>query len=243
MNELGAGQQGVTASAIGQLDHLQRRVLILALSMWALGMAKGALLISTAGNATYFWLIDAGYFVGLTLLALALTVRGGIGLSTIFAEPVGRIEWVEAVTPRVKGLLLALVLGGVVYLVLRFVSPKLGWLQEIMKPQFLYTSVIEASAWPRATATYFAITAAFTEELVYRWMLGKALLDRPGGGMQYLALTTVLFGLVHWPAGVAAVMLTGVVGLGLGLVFMKTRLLWPVMAAHLVTDVLVFVRF
>lgn len=82
------------------------------------------------------------------------------------------------------------------------------------------------------------LSAAALEELLFRslplggWGPGTAL---PFFLMWPLAL---LFGLLHWPQGGWGVAGTTLAALGLSLLFLATRSIWPPLAAHYVLNVL-----
>jgi len=47
-----------------------------------------------------------------------------------------------------------------------------------------------------------------------------------------VVLAAVVFGLGHWPQGLAGVALTGTLGLGLGAILLYHRSLWVAVLAH-----------
>lgn len=89
------------------------------------------------------------------------------------------------------------------------------------------------------------ITAAFCEELLYRgFFLGR--LSRVLGGTRgawwsALAVTSVIFGLIHMYQGWAGVFLTGFVGFLLGVVYLVSgRNLWVPILVHGLTNTVSF---
>ncbi len=81
---------------------------------------------------------------------------------------------------------------------------------------------------------------AISEELVFRGVLQARLSayfqSKPIG----LLSTAILFGLVHWSNGLGSVLQTALVGFAFGLCVMRGRSLLPVILAHYVADLLVF---
>jgi uncharacterized protein len=79
----------------------------------------------------------------------------------------------------------------------------------------------------------FALIAAGTtplaEELIFRGLLFQWLRGRVGvaGGA---AISSILFGALHWPSGQA--LWAGLVGVGLALIFNRLNSLWASIAAH-----------
>lgn len=84
------------------------------------------------------------------------------------------------------------------------------------------------------------LAAGLGEELLYRGFLMDRLSRLPGLGRStwaVLAVQAVLFGLPHAYQGAGGMVVTGLVGLWLGGVFLKTgRNLWAVVLAHAAVD-------
>ncbi|MGR8918886.1 MAG: CPBP family intramembrane glutamic endopeptidase [Gammaproteobacteria bacterium] len=106
---------------------------------------------------------------------------------------------------------------------------------------FDYEAALPAGTAARLlVALYFALTAGFVEEAVHRG-LGRAALAPPGTGPGvYLAVTPLLFALVHWESGPANVAAAYVIGLAAALAFLWLRTLVPLVAGHVFTDLVWF---
>lgn len=79
---------------------------------------------------------------------------------------------------------------------------------------------------------------AVSEELVFRYVAARAL-ERFPAWMLYGA-SSLIFGFIHLPQGIANVASAAVVGLILMWLFRATRSLWPPIAVHFAFDVLIF---
>ncbi|WP_386068034.1 CPBP family intramembrane glutamic endopeptidase [Tahibacter sp. UC22_41] len=83
-------------------------------------------------------------------------------------------------------------------------------------------------------------TAAFGEELLFRgFLLGRlrALLGGgPGFGIVAAFVQALLFGLAHAYQGPTGILVTGLIGLVFGLLYLRLRVLWPLVIAHGLID-------
>jgi membrane protease YdiL (CAAX protease family) len=52
--------------------------------------------------------------------------------------------------------------------------------------------------------------------------------------------TSIVFALVHWENGGPGLLAAGAYGFGAALLYLKLRNLWPLVVAHVVTDVISF---
>jgi membrane protease YdiL (CAAX protease family) len=85
------------------------------------------------------------------------------------------------------------------------------------------------------------VTAGVCEEIVYRAYLitrtEKLLGNWRFAGFLSCLLSAAIFGLAHWYQGAVGMLITGMLGLVLGIVFLlQDRNLWTNIAAHLVAD-------
>lgn len=74
-------------------------------------------------------------------------------------------------------------------------------------------------------------TFIVVEESVYRGY-GLQALERSWGRARALLAMGVLFGLLHWGNGGLAILFTGIVGVGFGVLYLWRRTLLPVVVAH-----------
>jgi len=93
-------------------------------------------------------------------------------------------------------------------------------------------------------------TAAFGEEMLFRGIMLNSFFDLASGGKGTgrgawalaLIATSIIFGAAHAYQGIAGSILTGVVGLGFGLVYLWTgRNMWVAILAHGIYDTVGFV--
>jgi CAAX protease family protein len=85
------------------------------------------------------------------------------------------------------------------------------------------------------------LTAGFCEEIVYRGYLitriGKLFGSSKAGWLAGCLIAAIVFAFAHWYQGVAGMLVTGTIGLLLGLLFLQQRRnLWANTTAHLVAD-------
>ena len=85
------------------------------------------------------------------------------------------------------------------------------------------------------------VGAGFAEETVFRGFLferlGKLLGQRPWAKATILLITSILFGLVHYPGqGLYGALQALFVGLFLGALYLATKRLWLSMVTHIAFD-------
>lgn len=85
-------------------------------------------------------------------------------------------------------------------------------------------------------------TAAFGEELLFRGFLQgrlqKLFGGRRGAGLLAALVQAALFGLAHAYQGATGILVTASLGLVLGLLYLRTKSLWPLVIAHGLIDTL-----
>ncbi len=87
-----------------------------------------------------------------------------------------------------------------------------------------------------------AISAGFTEEILFRGYSIERLTDLTGRRWLGAALTIVIFGAVHIPFwGVGHALVAGLSGLWLALIYLWRRNLWTNITAHALLDTLAFI--
>jgi membrane protease YdiL (CAAX protease family) len=84
-------------------------------------------------------------------------------------------------------------------------------------------------------------TAGLGEELIYRSFLlehiGVFFEDSKAKELISLSISSILFGLLHFPQGIVGIISTGIAGFIFGLVYLKTnRNIWAAYFAHAITD-------
>jgi membrane protease YdiL (CAAX protease family) len=133
--------------------------------------------------------------------------------------------------PAVQPLLLGMVGGVLAPLVL----PRRTQPQRLIGDVGLLLPVTRRERRSYAAA---ALTAGITEEITYRALPILLLLHLLPGHNRLLAVgvSAVLFGLAHRYQGWAGMVLTGVIGLVLGGLYVLTGSLWPSMLIHVLLD-------
>jgi uncharacterized protein len=86
---------------------------------------------------------------------------------------------------------------------------------------------------------YLSVTAGLTEELIYRAVLFRIVSPRVAYSWRYLALSALLFGLIHWGQGPAGIVATGLFGAYLALLYRSSGNLWPSIVGHTAVDLFV----
>ena len=94
-----------------------------------------------------------------------------------------------------------------------------------------------------AVTMYYSATAAFSEEVIFRGLIFYYVMKHLPQRRQfvgYVAISSTLFGLIHWENGLGEVLATFSTGVAASVYFYKIRTLWPLISAHFITDLLVF---
>lgn len=90
---------------------------------------------------------------------------------------------------------------------------------------------------------YYAVTAGVVEEIVFRglpWAWVEHFGDTRATRGAWVVATSIVFALVHWENGGPGLLAAGAYGIGAALLYLKLRNLWPLVVAHVVTDVISF---
>lgn len=85
-------------------------------------------------------------------------------------------------------------------------------------------------------ALLVAPTAGFVEEVLFRDMLLPFAIDQTGDVWLGIAAASAIFGIVHAPQGVIAVIATALMGAVLAVGFVYSGSLWPCIIAHALYD-------
>ena len=160
-------------------------------------------------NGWRTWPMAIGYSVALRLLAgVAVVVVG------VFLVLSGRVKrddlsgFIETSKPDVEAVVSVGSLG----------DNKAYYLLSLTLVSFVVAGLRE-ELWRSAT---FAGLEKLFPSVARSW----------GGKAAAIGLTAVAFGLGHWPQGWLAMILTGVLGLGLGTIIMVHRSIWTAVLAH-----------
>lgn len=110
--------------------------------------------------------------------------------------------------------------------------------------QFSLTSPLESKSITLVYFAFLAVLAGFFEEFFYRGVLGETLAPKGAGVIRqfvFIAISSSLFGLEHRSAGLPQMGTSMYVGLIASFVYLKTRTIWPLVAAHILTDLVLVV--
>lgn len=106
---------------------------------------------------------------------------------------------------------------------------------------FVYETIIPDSKFLKyLVVTYFALSAGLVEEFLMRGMLFRAFKNLSNSSVIFLAISPVVFSLVHWEGGLGAIISTYVFGLFMAVAFLLLRNIWPLIVGHIYTNILWF---
>jgi membrane protease YdiL (CAAX protease family) len=217
---------------------------------WAVPLALAPMLLLSLADGLYkrplyhwsaaaFWLADIAKFVLLPGIVLWWLARH----ADVRPRDYG-LRWPRTQDERsalLGGTLLACLVLGPAY----FVAQDWIWRAwPAAAPVFSYDTALPASGSARWLAiAYYATTAGVVEEIVFRglpWAWTVRFGDTRAIRWIWIAVTSILFGLAHWENGTPDVLAAGVFGIGAAVLYLRLRSLWPLVLAHVVTDVIAF---
>lgn len=178
---------------------------------------------------TAFWLADALCFVMLPLLAVGLLWRFA-GL-----RPADYGFRRDAGIPRIVAATVA------AYALFWLASDPLRhmlirWLGA-GPPLFSYGALVRDAPVPHAfVVAYLALSAALTEELVFRGLAVRLAEELRAPRWAYVIASSLLFAVVHWEQGMPGVGSAFVVGVAAALIYLRVGSLWPLVLAHAAVD-------
>ncbi|MBX9632632.1 MAG: CPBP family intramembrane metalloprotease [Burkholderiales bacterium] len=190
-------------------------------------------------SETAFWLVDVTKFVLLPAIVLwALARFGGVRPRDYgFRWP--RTE------PERERFIGSMLLAGLVLVPLYFVAEELIWrLWPAARPAFTYGSALPGE-WPTRwlVVAYYSLTAGVVEEIVFRglpWAWAAPFAGTSAKRWAWVGITSVTFGLVHWENGWPDVLTATLFGIAAAILYLRLRNLWPLVAAHALTDLIAF---
>jgi membrane protease YdiL (CAAX protease family) len=200
------------------------------------GLYKGALYAATPAG---FWVADAAKFLLLPAIALAALAR----VADIRPRDYG-LRWPRTRAQRAD-LAGATLLGVIALPMVYEVATSLCWqlLRDDEAPAFAYAATLPAAGPLRWLAVaYFALTAGVVEEILFRGLPWLWLSGRPGLPARqtlFVIGTSLLFALTHWENGLPELLATGAYGIAAAFLYLRLGSLWPLVAAHVVTDLFI----
>lgn len=106
---------------------------------------------------------------------------------------------------------------------------------------FNYGSLIPESGWRETVVwIYFSLSAGIVEELYFRGILRRFFGQGRRAVMLFLAVSTLLFSVIHWENGVNDLLATGAFGLLAGICYVWHRTIFIPVIAHVVADLVLF---
>ncbi|WP_119301970.1 CPBP family intramembrane glutamic endopeptidase [Dongia deserti] len=91
----------------------------------------------------------------------------------------------------------------------------------------------------RFDLTFGLALVALHEELFFR-RFARLVFSRLGDGIATVAATSLVFALYHWWAGLPNILITGLIGVVLMLLYRAVGVLWPAIVIHYFLDVYAF---
>ncbi len=103
-------------------------------------------------------------------------------------------------------------------------------------PELGAMPAITSKVWDWIDLTFGLLMVGVVEELVFRGYLCAFIGRYTRNGAAIVAASCVAFGLIHWSAGLHAVLVTALIGAVFMLVYLRTRSLPAIMLAHFAVD-------
>lgn len=141
-----------------------------------------------------------------------------------------------------RGLFLLRVVSFAILLLLLHYACEWGrwaWLLPL-DPGSAYYPLIEDPYWRRVDLILGLALVAFSEEIVCRVVLLRALLNRLRHEWTCILVSAAIFGLFHWNYGLDNVISAGLLGIAFAVIYQRTRSIWPVAVGHYLINFTVF---
>ncbi len=119
-----------------------------------------------------------------------------------------------------------------------------GRILDSTLPDFTYYSIMPKSGVSRfAVAVYFAITAGFVEETMFRalpWLYFCQVFPQSQRIFLYAITTAIVFGFIHWENNVHEVIGTAILGFFIAIFYAKFQNIWPFVIGHSLNGLVIF---
>ena len=99
---------------------------------------------------------------------------------------------------------------------------------------------INSHTWNWIDLTLGLLLVGIVEEMVFRGYMYTFLSRLTQDGFKIVAVSSVLFGLIHWSSGLHTVIVTSIIGAIFMFAYVRTRMLPPIMLAHFAVNFLDF---
>jgi hypothetical protein len=183
-----------------------------------------------------WWLADAIIYAIVPLAFIWTAIRRGqvkiaqLGLHTTTDFRYGRLflAILLVLAPMASIIVYAIDVGiaGRVAPGSRALPSGLTWLDLIPDAGPLHVAVIY----------YLGLSTGLFDEIVYRGALWHIVTQRVAYSWRYVALSAIMFGLIRWEGGPAAMIGTALFGAWMALLFRASGNLWPSIAGHATVD-------
>ncbi len=136
----------------------------------------------------------------------------------------------------------AVVLGSVYYVVniiAYYFLNKYGY----TSPEFKYSTTVPTGLLKLPVVFYFAGTAAIVEEIVYRGIPYKLIMENESIRHQklfFVLATSTAFSLIHWESGIHELFSTFAFGIVAALFYLSYKNIWPLIGGHFLVNIYVF---
>ena len=214
------------------------RVSIVSAPFFLFGLVNGIYNAELANHPILFWTVDVlGWVVMPALILLYIYKYYGISL-----HDYGLVKITNTCQRRemLSWTVLTIFLLGIYY----FAFSWLAWtIIDIDSPVFSYEDMVPDGDARYFTIFYLSITAAIFEEVFFRGMIWRLVYTSNINGSKpyiYIAISSLLFGVVHWENGIPEVVSTMVFGVVACIIFLRLRNLLPLIIAHFFIDLVIF---
>lgn len=194
-----------------------------------LGTAIAALIVSTfvigLGITWFFQIIGfTNVYSGIIASQLSLLIFALALFQFDMKELMGKLKEKPKILSLLLAIIVAILLVGVNYSLSYFIDSEPG------SSRTLLSLIIGA-----------VILAPIIEEIGFRVGLKHVLIDKGGwSNYYYILISSLMFSFMHWSPGnfnILTLIGTGVVGVGLGLLYLKTKNAYVVIFAHMLYNI------
>jgi len=221
-------------------DALRTRLVIAAAAVpiVAVGLLNALYLGRLAHMPLAYWAADIAQWVILPAICLCALARFGAVAPAAYGLR-GPSQDFPA-THLVGAAVLATILFAAVYFGAQALAGR--WLPAT-PAAFSYDALVPSGAMRVPVVVYFAASAGFVEEVVYRGLplavMGEAARTR-AGACAYVAGTALLFASIHWEGWLAALIPAFAVGVLAAVLYLRIGNLWPLVVAHTAVNLIDF---
>ncbi|MDP3651214.1 MAG: CPBP family intramembrane metalloprotease [Rhodoferax sp.] len=194
-------------------------------------------------NGLQFWLADVLCFVVIPVVLMAWSFRPVFPFKE-FQKKMPHERTVGYGTLAFYAVICFLALIAVHRCSLIVAAKVMNSYPDVLPQKLSYTSKLPGGGELKfIAALYFGLTAGIVEEFLFRGVLKKLLGDYISkSNLVFVVLSAVIFGTIHWAAGLSSIVATGMAGLLLAMLYLWTKDLRPLMAGHFLLDFFIYLR-